>query len=88
MLGFALLVTAVTGCGLDEDLPQNPINVIAEPVSLRVQLPNGDTIERRQLAPMVMPPMPNGARCPSSSWRWGPSMGTGRKLRRLAQGGP
>ena len=47
-LGLAFLLV-VAGCGLSEDLPQNPLNVVAEPVSLRVQLPNGDTIERRLL---------------------------------------
>ena len=49
MLRLALLLAAVAGCGVGEDLPQNPLTVVAEPVSLRVQLPNGDTIERRYL---------------------------------------
>ena len=46
-LGLACL--GLAGCGLDENLPENPLQVIAQPGPLRVLLPNGDLVERRHL---------------------------------------
>jgi hypothetical protein len=49
LLAVSTFVLGLAGCGLSEDLQQNPLTLVATPVPLRVQLPNGDTIERRLL---------------------------------------
>jgi hypothetical protein len=43
------VLAGLTGCGLDGELPPNPVQVVALPVPRRVELPNGGTEERRRL---------------------------------------
>lgn len=46
VLGGSVLVA---GCGLDSELPPNPVAIVAITVSSRVEFPGGETEERRRL---------------------------------------